>query len=59
LPTFSFLNGSNSRLFFGSQAAGVSFSEVSISAVPEPASVLGTIGLLAGGAFIRRRKVAA
>ena len=29
------------------------------AAVPEPASVLGTIGLLAGGAFVRRRKVAA
>lgn len=59
LPTFSFLTNSNSRLFFGSQAEGVSFSEVSISAVPEPAGVLGTIGLLAGGAFFRRRKVAA
>jgi hypothetical protein len=30
-----------------------------MAAVPEPASVLGTIGLLAGGAFVRRRKVAA
>jgi hypothetical protein len=57
LPTFSFLNDSNSRLFFGSsQAAGGSFSELSISAVPEPASVLGLVGLLAGGAFIRRRQ---
>jgi hypothetical protein len=65
LPAFSFLNDSNSRLFFGSQAAGVAFSEVSISAVPgpsavpEPSAMLGTLGLLSAGIFVRRRKVAA
>jgi hypothetical protein len=59
LPAFSFLNDSNSRLFFGSQAAGVAFSEVSISAVPGPSSALGTLGLMAAGAFVRRRKVVA
>ena len=65
LPAFSFLNDSNSRLFFGSQAAGVAFSEVSISAVPgpsavpEPSAMLGTIGRLSAGIFVRRRKVAA
>lgn len=30
-----------------------------VAAVPEPAGVLGTLGLLAGGTFFRRRKQAA
>lgn len=30
-----------------------------VAAVPEPASVLGTLGLLAGGMFVRRRRLAA
>jgi hypothetical protein len=30
-----------------------------VAAVPEPASVLGTLGLLAGGMFVRRRRIAA
>jgi hypothetical protein len=38
---------------------GVAIQAGAMAAVPEPASVLGTIGLLGGGAFIRRRKVAA
>ena len=38
---------------------GVAIQAGAMAAVPEPASVLGTIGLLAGGAFVRRRKVAA
>jgi hypothetical protein len=38
---------------------GVAIQAGAMAAVPEPASVLGTIGLLAGGIFVRRRKVAA
>jgi hypothetical protein len=30
-----------------------------VAAVPEPAGALGTLGLLAGGTFFRRRKQAA
>ena len=58
---FSFLNDTNSRLFFGTQA-GTSFSEVTIeatpsaSAVPEPANcgILGGTLLLALVSFRRR-----
>lgn len=39
--------------------AGVGIEAGAVASVPEPASVLGTIGLLAGGAFVRRRKLAA
>jgi hypothetical protein len=39
--------------------AGVGIEAGAVAVVPEPASVLGTIGLLAGGAFVRRRKMAA
>jgi hypothetical protein len=35
--------------------AGVAI-QAGLSAVPEPAGMLGTLGLLAGGAFVRRRK---
>jgi hypothetical protein len=38
---------------------GVAIQAGAIAAVPEPASAFGTIGLLAGGAFVRRRKVVA
>ena len=30
-----------------------------VAAVPEPASVLGTLGLLSAGMFVRRRRLAA
>jgi hypothetical protein len=36
--------------------AGVGIQAGATAAVPEPAGVLGTIGLLAGGAFVRRRQ---
>lgn len=39
--------------------AGVGIEAGAVASVPEPASVLGTIGLLAGGVFVRRRKLAA
>lgn len=39
--------------------AGVGIEAGAVAAVPEPASVLGTLGLLSAGAFVRRRKVAA
>jgi len=38
--------------------AGVAI-QAGVSAVPEPAGALGTLGLLAGGVFVRRRKQAA
>jgi hypothetical protein len=33
--------------------------QAGVSAVPEPAGALGTLGLLAGGIFVRRRRLAA
>jgi hypothetical protein len=36
--------------------AGVAIQAGAVAAVPEPASALGTLGLLAGGTFFRRRK---
>lgn len=39
--------------------AGVGIQAGAVAAVPEPAGVLGTLSLLAGGAFVRRRKLPA
>ena len=39
--------------------AGVAIQAGAVAAVPEPASALGTLGLLAGGTFFRRRQQAA
>jgi len=39
--------------------AGEELTAGQIAAIPEPASVLGTIGLLSGGMFVRRRRLAA
>jgi hypothetical protein len=39
--------------------AGVAIQAGAVAAVPEPASMLGTLGLLAGGMFVRRRRMAA
>jgi hypothetical protein len=39
--------------------AGVAIQAGAVAAVPEPAGALGTLGLLAGGTFFRRRKQAA
>lgn len=38
--------------------AGVGIRAGAVSAVPEPAGVLGTLGLLSAGTFLRRRKLA-
>lgn len=39
--------------------AGEELTAGQIAAIPEPASVLGTIGLLSAGMFVRRRRLAA
>ena len=53
-----FLNSSNSRLFFGA-GSGTTFSELSVTAVPEPSTYalfgLGAIGMLMA---LRRKKTA-
>jgi len=39
--------------------AGVAIQAGAVAAVPEPASARSTLGLLSGGMFFRRRKLAA
>lgn len=51
----TFLNASNSRLFFGTEGGNATFDNLAITVVPEPASA-GFAALAALGLMVRRRR---
>ncbi len=61
LTNLFFLNGTNSRLFFGSETSGVTFDSfiLTTSAIPEPSTYAAFAGLAALGlaAYRRRRTI--